>query len=208
MSNPSKYNFPNAQKVQIFEQVDQYIEHNHAAEPEVKSSIARPQIARPVRPLTLFFSYAHKDEALRDQLARHLALLKKQGILTTWHDRDISAGTEWAEAIATHLHTADLILLLISANFIHSNYCYDTEMQQALQRHDRGSSPRHPHPAQTLRLGNFPLRQTPSPPDRPRRRRKTHYPMGRPRRSLHQNCPRHPPSRRRPDSTLKPPQFC
>ncbi|MBD2068241.1 HEAT repeat domain-containing protein [Leptolyngbya sp. FACHB-671] len=90
--------------------------------------------------MKLFFSYAHKDEALRDTLATHLALLKRQGIISTWHDRDISAGTEWAQAIDSNLNTADIILLLISANFLASDYCYDTEMQRALERHHYGDA--------------------------------------------------------------------
>jgi hypothetical protein len=88
----------------------------------------------------LSFSYAHKDEALRDELAKHLALLKYQGIITTWHDRNITAGTEWAQAIDTNLNTADILLLLISANFLASDYCYDTEMQRALERHHDGEA--------------------------------------------------------------------
>ncbi|MBD1866114.1 toll/interleukin-1 receptor domain-containing protein [Cyanobacteria bacterium FACHB-471] len=90
--------------------------------------------------MKLFFSYAHKDEALRDTLATHLALLKRQGIISTWHDRDISAGTEWAQAIDSNLNTADIILLLISANFMASDYCYDREMQRALERHHNGEA--------------------------------------------------------------------
>ena len=90
--------------------------------------------------MKLFFSYAHKDEALRDTLATHLALLKRQGIITTWHDRDITAGTEWAQAIDSNLNTADIILLLISANFLTSDYCYDTEMHRALERHRNGEA--------------------------------------------------------------------
>jgi len=90
--------------------------------------------------MKLFFSYAHKDETLRDTLATHLALLKRQGIITTWHDRDITAGTEWAQVIDNNLNTGDIILLLISADFIHSDYCYDTEMQCALERHHKGEA--------------------------------------------------------------------
>jgi len=90
--------------------------------------------------MKLFFSYAHKDEALRDTLATHLALLKRQGIITTWHDRDVTAGTEWAQAIDSNLNTANIILLLISANFLASDYCYDTEMQRALERHHNGEA--------------------------------------------------------------------
>lgn len=72
--------------------------------------------------IEVFFSYAHKDEALRDELAKHLRLLERQGIITSWHDRQIPAGTEWAGAIDARLQTAHIILLLVSADFLASNY--------------------------------------------------------------------------------------
>jgi HEAT repeat protein len=90
--------------------------------------------------LKLFFSYAHEDELLRDRIAAHLSLLKRQGIIDTWHDRDITAGTDWAAAIDTNLNRADIILLLISANFLASDYCYDQELSRALDRHTQGSA--------------------------------------------------------------------
>jgi hypothetical protein len=68
--------------------------------------------------LTLFYAYAHQDERLRNELDKHLSLLKRQGHLSTWYDRDTSAGTDWAHEIDTHLEIADLILLLVSADFI------------------------------------------------------------------------------------------
>lgn len=90
--------------------------------------------------LTLFYSYAHADEILRDELDKHLKLLQRQGIITAWYDRDITAGTEWATAIDQNLNTADIILLLISANFLASDYCYDTELTRALDRHTQGEA--------------------------------------------------------------------
>ncbi|MBC2730816.1 toll/interleukin-1 receptor domain-containing protein [Thiobacillus sp.] len=90
--------------------------------------------------VTLFFSYSHKDEALRDELEKHLASLKHQDIIDTWHDRRIEAGEEWATQIDDHLRTADIILLLISADFIASEYCYDLEMNEALRRHKAGEA--------------------------------------------------------------------
>ncbi|UKO98769.1 toll/interleukin-1 receptor domain-containing protein [Nostoc sp. UHCC 0870] len=47
----------------------------------------------------VFFSYSHKDEALRDELATHLSMMKPQGVIEAWHVREISAGREWANAI-------------------------------------------------------------------------------------------------------------
>jgi hypothetical protein len=88
----------------------------------------------------VFFSYAHGDEALRSELAKHLSLLQHQGIIAGWHDRQILAGTPWADAIDTHLQTAALILLLVSPDFIASPYCYNIEMQRAMARSEAGEA--------------------------------------------------------------------
>lgn len=88
------------------------------------------------RPISLFFSYAHEDEALRDELAKHLSIMRRQGVISDWYDRDITAGSEWADAIDDNLNKADIILLLVSPDFIASDYCYDVEMKRALARHD------------------------------------------------------------------------
>lgn len=88
------------------------------------------------KPLEVFYSYAHEDEDLRKKLITHLSLLKRAGIITDWHDRDISPGTEWKHEIEKHLNSADIILLLVSADFLASDFCYSTEMERALQRHD------------------------------------------------------------------------
>jgi len=86
--------------------------------------------------IEVFFSYAHEDEGLRDKLANHLKLLERQGVIQKWHDRQILAGTEWKGQIDSHLETAQIILLLISSDFLASDYCYDLEMKRALERHD------------------------------------------------------------------------
>jgi hypothetical protein len=89
---------------------------------------------------TIFFSYSHVDESLRDQLETHLSGLRRQGIISSWHDRQITAGTELGEAIDNHLNAADIILLLVSPDFIDSDYCYAREMKQALERHQIGEA--------------------------------------------------------------------
>ncbi|MEM9807337.1 MAG: GUN4 domain-containing protein [Cyanobacteria bacterium P01_D01_bin.56] len=86
--------------------------------------------------VTVFFSYSHADEALRNELAKHLSTLKRQRFITDWHDRKILPGDEWDGTIEDNLNTARVILLLISADFIASDYCYDTEIQKAMERHD------------------------------------------------------------------------
>jgi tetratricopeptide (TPR) repeat protein len=88
----------------------------------------------------VFYSYSHKDERLRDTLDEHLSLLERQGVISEWHDRGIGAGREWAGEIDEHLKSADIILLLISASFIASDYCYDIELKLAMERHEAGSA--------------------------------------------------------------------
>lgn len=88
----------------------------------------------------LFVSYSHKDKALCEKLSTHLSNLRNQGIIQTWYDGDILPGTAWEEQIITQLATADIILLLISADFLASSFCFDREMQQALARHEAGQA--------------------------------------------------------------------
>jgi tetratricopeptide (TPR) repeat protein len=90
--------------------------------------------ARPTA-IEVFYSYAHEDETLRNTLEKHLSILHRQGLIFSWHDRKIAPGTNWAKDINTHLETASLILLLISADFLASDYCYGIEMKRALERH-------------------------------------------------------------------------
>src|SRR5579883_3172295 len=97
-------------------------------------------MTRTREPLEIFYSYAPQDDTLRHKLDNHLALLRQQGLIRTWHERDISAGSLWAAEIDAHLQAARLILLLISPDFVASDYCYGTEMQAALQRHEAGTA--------------------------------------------------------------------
>jgi len=115
----------------------------HGASPETSLQNSRsPFMKTHPQPgqVELFFSYAHEDEALRDKLATHLSTLQRQGVIRQWHDRQIGAGTEWEGQINHHLETAHIILLLISADFIASDYCFDKEVKQAMERHEVGEA--------------------------------------------------------------------
>src|SRR6516162_4763084 len=94
----------------------------------------------PPTAIEVFFSYAHRDEDLRDELAKHLRLLERQGIIGGWHDRRMLPGCEWAGEIDTRVQTAHIILLLVSADFLASDYCYDIEVKQAMARHGAGAT--------------------------------------------------------------------
>ncbi len=84
----------------------------------------------------VFFSYSHKDEALRDEMETHLTMMKHQGLIEPWHDRKILPGVDWENAIDENLEVADIILLLVSINFVASPYCYGKEMKRAMERHE------------------------------------------------------------------------
>lgn len=90
--------------------------------------------------IELFFSYAHEDEELRNELAKHLRLLERRKVISAWHDRRIGAGKEWEQEIDTRLNQAHLILLLVSSDFLASDYCYDVEMKRAMERHETGDA--------------------------------------------------------------------
>jgi len=84
------------------------------------------------------FSYSHKDEEMRNQLEIHLKLLERQGLISSWHDRKIKPGDQWKDMIDEEFRRADIIIPLISADFIASDYCYEIEMRTALERHEAG----------------------------------------------------------------------
>lgn len=90
--------------------------------------------------MKIFFSYTHVDEQFCDMLQKHLAALKHQGLIETWHDRRIRAGDEFDNVIDRQLNEAQVILLLVSADFIASRYCYEIEMARALERHRAGEA--------------------------------------------------------------------
>lgn len=94
----------------------------------------------PAEAIELFYIYSRKDEALRKQIDTHLSTLKREGLLSTWHDQEIIPGSLREREISNHLNNADVILLLISSDFIASDYCYGTEMQRALERHAAGDA--------------------------------------------------------------------
>lgn len=83
----------------------------------------------------VFFSYAHEDEDFRDRLATHLRLLERNGKIECWHDRKITPGATWKDEIDAHLLKADVILALVSSDYLNSDYCFEKELQTALEQH-------------------------------------------------------------------------
>lgn len=87
-------------------------------------------------PLKIFISYSHRDESLRNELVSHISLLKRQGLIETWYDRKINAGDYGDAEIDANLESADIVLLLVSADFINSMYCWEKELERGLERHE------------------------------------------------------------------------
>jgi len=90
--------------------------------------------------LKIFFSYAREDKDLRDTLAKQLSGLQRQGIITSWYDGEISPGVDWQALIEKYLQHSDIILLLVSPDFVASDYCYSVVMKRAISRHENGEA--------------------------------------------------------------------
>jgi len=88
----------------------------------------------------IFVSYAHEDEELKDELDKHLKVLKRSAKVEVWSDRDISSGQEWNDAIVSELQQADIILLLVSVDFNASDFIWEEELSVAMQRHEQGTA--------------------------------------------------------------------
>ena len=95
--------------------------------------------AEPKR-IRLFISYSHRDQELRAELDKQLSPLKRLRVIDVWHDRQIDPGQEWDREIKRNLEEADIILLLISADFMASEYAWSEEMKRALERHEAGEA--------------------------------------------------------------------
>lgn len=88
----------------------------------------------------VFLSYSHQDKGLLDKLKKHLDIVRRRGLAEFWDDSRLSAGTRFEPAIYSRLDSAHIILLLISADFLSSEFCYSKEMDRALARERAGTA--------------------------------------------------------------------
>lgn len=112
--------------------------HSWATQPLIPGA-RKPETEKP-KSLKLFYSYAHTDEALRNELKKHLSVLKRQGLISEWHDRKITAGKDWEGEIDKNLKDSQMVLLLISPDFMDSDYCHDVELKEAMRMHESGEA--------------------------------------------------------------------
>jgi hypothetical protein len=91
-------------------------------------------------PVKIFFSYSHRDAALRRQLDAHMSLMRRHREIDDWYDAKILPGAKWNAVIAQKLDSADIVLLLISPDFVNSDFCWGKEMVRALEKHRQGKA--------------------------------------------------------------------
>src|SRR5260370_19785176 len=96
--------------------------------------------AEPAKAIKIFYCYAHEDKILRDPLEKHLKPFERLKQIAQWYDGEIKPGMEWEQELHRQLYTADIVLLLISSDFMNSHYCYGVEMTQALMRQNSGDA--------------------------------------------------------------------
>jgi TIR domain len=92
------------------------------------------------KPLGVFVSYAHADVKYVYTLKKYLCLLIRRGFLRLWTDREIKASESWDRVIDEQIRSCQIILFLISADFMDSNYIMKTEMKAAVQRYKEGNA--------------------------------------------------------------------
>lgn len=130
---PSQLANPNGQPV-----IQQKPVASYQFAPTVQPNLDEDRLFRVSGPLEIFCCYAREDQGMLAHLKKHLMPLQRQGQIKIWSDTDLDAGMEWERELHRHLESADLILLLISPDFMSSDYCYSTEMKRAIERHDQG----------------------------------------------------------------------
>lgn len=89
---------------------------------------------------SVFVSYSHKDQRYRDRMETSLSQVRRDKQISFWHDRMILPGQEWGQEIYKNLEKADIVLLLVSPDFLASDYAYSREMKRALERHNSGAA--------------------------------------------------------------------
>jgi TIR domain/Macro domain len=109
------------------------------------------------KPASVFISYAHEDAQFREKLSKHLSTLKELGLVQDWHDRLISPGTDWDTDINEALDKADILVLLVSSDFVSSGYIRSVELARAFERLETGDVTVIPVLVRTVDLVGSPL---------------------------------------------------
>ncbi|MEM9887817.1 MAG: toll/interleukin-1 receptor domain-containing protein, partial [Bacteroidota bacterium] len=116
--------------------------------------------------IDIFIAYAREDKVFLNELRKQLRILKRNGTVNKiWYDGEIIAGQTWEAEIKQELENADIFLLLLSPDFINSDYAYDIEMTKALERHRNGEATLIPIIARACAWHLTPLSELQAPVD-------------------------------------------
>jgi hypothetical protein len=94
----------------------------------------------PGRPVTIYLSYAQKDEELKQEFEDYLVILQQNGLISDWVERLVRRGTDWSQVIDPRLLNTDIVLLLISPALVASGYCSGAEVREAFKRSETGKT--------------------------------------------------------------------
>ena len=114
----------------------------------------RPGAGRRCR---IFVSCARVDEPHRKRLDVHLAPLVRDGLIEVWSDRAVAAGSDWEHDIERELATADVVILLVTPDFVASTYCFEKELPEALRRNEDDGLLILPVHVKVVDLPNLPI---------------------------------------------------
>lgn len=107
----------------------------------------------------VFVSYARIDEPYRRRLDVHLAPLVRDGLIEVWSDQSVEVGADWQHDIEHELATADVVIFLVTPDFVASAYCFEKELPEAMRRHDEDGLRLLPVYVKSVDLTNLPIRR-------------------------------------------------
>ena len=111
------------------------------------------------RPMKLFISYAREDEEYKDELEKRLKPYVRNQTIHSWSDRAILPGSEWDEEIKLAMASSDMILFLISSDFLASDYIHDVEIARAMEKYEKGELRIVPIVVRTSDLSQLKIKQ-------------------------------------------------
>jgi hypothetical protein len=97
-------------------------------------------VTRPKRPVSVYLSYAQKDEALKQEFEDYLAIMQQTGLISGWIERQVQPGADWSQVIDPRLLLADLVLVLVSPALLASGYCSGVEVREAFKGRKKGET--------------------------------------------------------------------